>query len=357
MTKGWCPVHDRIVEARDGACPECGTPLVDLTARRGEKEARLVVEEDAPPPEGESVATPPATETRLWPQIRLPERLFGRDSVSLGVPAIAGILIAAVVASFLVGLAIPRREGGSKPPPGPRALASYSVEKEVTAAGVRLRLDRFSQRGRRIFLRITVPDQPDIGIGRITQVNVAPEVANGLVQEEVSLRVRTTVTGFIADGEVQTKDDVAIVVIRITQLELADVGQGRVALDLSRVWPEDARGPIATDRSLRVPFPRRDLRAAGLVGWPDHLEVLVEERGVPEGWLHSYKYTIQTGGADADGEQQTQRSVDSTTMTVVSFQACQNPAFSCVPRGLPRAVLVVQGSSLTIGGRWAWEFA
>lgn len=359
MTKGWCPVHDRVVDSRNGVCPECGTPLVDLSAGPSDRdEEHLVVEEEAPEP-GSVVETTGPAESTLWPEVRLPQRLFGRDTISIGPAAIAAILVAAVLASFLVGLAIPRGdENDREAKPGATARSDYRVGRESTGGGVRLRLERFTQRGRRLFLRVTVPDQPSIESGRIFSVTLAPEVLGGSVLDEVSMRARTTIFGFIAEGVALSRDDITVTGIRIVRIEMAAAGSGRAPLDLSRVWPLETKGPLANDRSVRLSFPGRSVFVTGLVGWPDRLEVQLEERGLHEGWIPADQYTLLTGGADAEGEVVREPGpTDPTRTLVVSFEACRDPAFRCVPRGLEHATLFVRSASLSIAGRWAWEFS
>lgn len=347
MRKGWCPRHDKMFEAADGVCPECGTALVDVG--RARSEPRIVVPDDEPP--AEVVATIEVGE-------RQPAERSG-DSFRIGTPMLAGVVAAIVLAAFLVGLAFPRSRGAKTVPTArPTARAEFRVGREFTASGVRLRLESVSQRGRRIVLRVTVPNQPSIDIGRIRGVAVASEVARGSVLEEASLEVRTTIAGFIAEGPVFERDDLLITGIRIVQLEMTADGRGRGMLDLSSVWPDEREGPLASARAVRIQqLPGRTMRVVGLVGWPDHLEVQFEERGVPEGWTHADTFTILTGGAPAAGEVIRDRSQDRIRFTTVSFQACGEPAFQCVPRGLSRVTLVVDAASTTIAGRWAWELA
>ena len=347
MRKGWCPRHDKMFEASDGRCPECGTALVDVGARSMRGERIIVTEDDAPPEIAEQATIVEAVE----------KEVSRADTFRLSTPMLAGVVAAIVLAAFLVGLAFPRSRGAkTAATPRPTARAEFRVGRDYTAGGVRLRLESLSQRGRRVVLRVTVPDQPAIDIGRITGVNVAPEVAGGSVLEEVSLEARTTISGFIADGPVFERDDVVITGIRIVQLEMTADGRGRAAIDLSSVWPDDPAGPLASARAVVVQqLDGRSMRAVGLVGWRDHLEVQLEERGVPEGWIRNDKFTILTGGAPADGEVIGGGSEGRIHFTTVSFQACGQPAFQCVPRGLSRVTLVIDPETTTIAGRWTWE--
>lgn len=361
MTKGWCPVHDRIVEGRDGTCPECGTPLVDLTARpRHEAEARLVVEQEAPEPEPEPIAVeiPPATETSLWPEIALPQRLFGRETITIGPVAIATVVVGAVLAAFLLGLAIPRSRGTkTEAVATPQMRADRRLGLDRTGAGVRLKLERFSQRGTRVVLRVTVPDQPGVDIGLITGATVAPEVAGGTVIDAVPLEVRTTVTGFIAEGSLLERPDVPIVGVRILALDVTIHGSGRARLDLSRVWGRARRGPIASDRRADVRLSGRTARVVGLVGWPDHLEIRIENRsGHPE-WTYGDQYRMAAGEAEpTDGEViSVLPATGGGSLLTISFNDCDALGERCLPRGISPATLIIEPQTATIQGDWRWQ--
>ncbi len=349
MTKGWCPRDDRLFDSADGMCPECGAALIDVAAGRARDESPVVVPESESPP---AVIEPmPAVESPA-------KHVASGESFRIGTPALAALVTGIVLVAFLFGLAFPRSQGAKTPStPTPQVRADYHVGRERTDAGIRLRLDGFAQRGRRVVLRVTVPDQPAIDIGRIATVTVAPEVSGGLVLGETTLEVRHTVSGFIAHGSVLEKDDVAIRGIRILRVDLTAYGRGRANLDLSRVWGDRPRGPIASDRAAGISFAGRNMRVVGLVGWPDRLEIEVEERGLAEGWSRSDIFRILPGGAPADGEIVGESVDGPRRLTTVSFQACREPAFQCVPRGVSRVTLIVDPSSTIIAGRWSWEFA
>jgi hypothetical protein len=345
VRSGWCPRHDRTFETSDGVCPECGTALVDLGRMRDEP--RVVVPEEEPPA---GFVEPIAIEAR-------DKEASNGETFRVGTPVLAAGVIGIVLVAFLFGLAFPRSRGEkSTSQPTPQARVDYQIGRERTDAGVRLRLDSLAQRGKRVVLRVTVPNQPAIAIGRIVSVTVAPEVASGLVLEGVTLEVRHTISGFIADGPVLERDDIAIIGIRLLRVDISADGRGRADLDLSPVWPDRPRGPIASDRVTRLSFAGRNMRVVGLVGWPDHLEVQIEELGVPEGWAHGDVFRILPGGAPADGEVVREGINGPSRLTTVAFQACREPAFQCVPRGISRVTLIVDPSSTTINGRWAWEF-
>lgn len=358
MTRGWCPVHDRVVESRGGTCPECGTPLVDLTARpRDEEELRLVVEEE-PGPEPVAAEPPAATETALWPEIALPQRLFGRDTIAIGPIAIAAIVSGAILAAFLLGLAIPRsRSATPSAEPTPQRRGDRLVRIERSGAGVRLRLERFTQRGKRVVLRVTVPDQPGVEIGRITGVIAAPVVSNGLVLEPAPLDVRTTVSGFIAEGAITPRSDLAVIGIRILRLDVLGRGSGRTALDLSRVWGDEHGGPIASDHFVSLTVNDRRMRVVGMVGWPDHLEVQIRYAATPN-WMYQDQLTIvPPQAAPATGEELRQVDEGLARLVTYGFSECGPVPENCLPRGLSRVVLEVEPQAATIDGNWSWEFA
>jgi hypothetical protein len=356
VTKGWCPVHDRIVESRDDRCPECKTPLVDLTASpRAREESRFVVEEEEPEPE--TVSPAPATETSLWPEIPVPQR-FSRDAITIGPGVIAAIVAGAVLAAFLLGFAIPRSRGVDPSAQAtPRMRNDRLVRVERSGAGVRLRLERFTQRGGRVVLRVTVPDQPGIDIGRITGILAAPVVSNGLVLEPQPLDVRTTVSGFVAEGALSPRPDLAITGVRILSLDVLGRGSGRTTLELSRVWGEQRRGPIAIERSVGFTVSDRSMRVVGLVGWPDHLEVQVRYNATV-GWTYTDQFTIvPPASRPATGE--VTRDVDEGAARLITygFAECGTVPENCLPRGLERVVLEVEPQGASIQGNWSWEFA
>jgi hypothetical protein len=205
---------------------------------------------------------------------------------------------------------------------------------------------------------VTVPDQPGVEIGRITGVTVAPEVSDGLLVDAVPLEVRTTVSGFVAEGSLLERPDITITSIRILSLDFATTGRGRATLDLARVWGPTRRGPIANADKVEVSLPDRAVRVVGLVGWPDHLEVRVQERsGRPE-WLYSDQYRIAAGDVPlargaVSGEYTA--SADGRLITV-NFYEC-GVSDRCLPRGVSPATLIVEPQLVTVQGDWRWRVA
>lgn len=355
MTKGWCPVHDRIVESRDGKCPECGTPLVDLSARpRDDTESRLVVEEE-PEPQRLAEELPPATETSLWPEVRLPQRFFGRDSISIGAPAIAAMLVAAVVTSFLVGLAIPDRRGGAEADaiPTPRRSAEYTIGVQRSGAGVDLRLESFSQVGARITLRVTVGETSDLEVGRIQSIDVTPLV--GVTPKSPSdLPARATisstnVSGFVAEGDALDDPSMLVTGIRIDAIHLSAKDGADFPVDLSSLAPS----PSGVPRVLVVGTPQRPVgermyEVSDVVGWPDRFEVRMFETGGRQEWIPDEVFSLVLGGAQIAEGSIDEKAPDEGFLHIL---------FRVRPPENPRAVLRVIRRGLSIRGLWRWDLA
>ena len=351
MTKGWCPVHDRVVESRNGTCPECGTPLVDLTARAPDPtESRLVVEEEPEPASGPA-ELPPATETSIWPEIRLPQRFFGRDSISIGPVAIAAILVAAVAGSFLVGLAIPRRSKGPKVFPTPRRSAEYTVGLLRNGPGLDLRLESFSQAGKHVTLRATLDQLTDIEAGRIQSVDVTPFTG---ATSEPSVRLparatisRTNVAGFVAEGEVLVDPSALVTAIRIDAINLSAKDGADFLLDLSAIAPSPSGVPrVEVVGSPEHPVGERFYQVADVVGWPDRFEVRMLERGGRTSWIPDEVFSLVEGGARLAEGSVDEQAPDEGFIHVL---------FRVRPPESGHTVLRITRRGLTIRGLWRWD--
>ena len=320
---GWCPIHDRTFESDDGLCPKCGTALVSDEAPKPSEV--IVIDAD--------VDDEPRVEDELAPI--LPKR-----------KALLGIATAVVIA-FVAGLAFPRGNQTTSAPKAPhQVVADLNVGLTRPHLGIRLRLESFTQRGRNIVARFTVPDEVQLDLGSLEGIEVFLTLAGG---GEVSDNVapRTTTTGFVIAGSFLQRDDVPVTGVRIDALQF-HVGSGRrVDLDVSDAWPV-ARGdePRAARAALRVePGDGRIFTLSGLVGWRGSLELHFSVEGQKYG--HVYDTSWHLG--PSEGSESDYASVNPEDQTVAV-------RFADLPTGEKKFKLSVRVTSVTAIGPWEWSF-
>jgi hypothetical protein len=343
--RGWCPVDDRVVDAPDDRCPRCGTSLVPLATRTEPERSVVVVggEDD------ESPATLIAVETKETVD---PRPAPPTPPAEVGPWAIAAAAVVVVVGAFLLGVAVTR--GGSSPARSgavPRAREDYTVRVQRTGAGVVLRLERFEQRGRDVVLRVTVPPQPGVDIGRIRSLRVVTLTANGERAGAFDLDARTTTTGFIAFGRAVDDARTPVTGIELSTITLEETSGARLAADLTGVWPLTPSAAPNAKRALATSTPTADgrtFRLTGLVGWSDRLEARVEVSGGRPGWVYEEGYAIVVGQkSPVEGSEVVDDARDDSIRYVIfrGFGRAEGPA-----------TILVGGDRLTIAGHWRWMF-
>ena len=337
---GWCPVHDRVVPGRRKTCPDCGTPLIAMPAK--EKPApgpiRPVIETE-PPAAAETAETETTVESD--PQL-----------LRFGTPAIAAIVTGIIVVSFLAGVAIPRHSAKRAAPAGPLTKTDQAVNLTRVGAGVRLRLQSFSQRGATVILRVAVPNDPRIDTGLIQGVTVAFSERN-VELARVPMPTRATPEGFIAAVGVPDLARAHVDSVRITAMTIGvpkQPGGGSGALigvDLLGVWPVPRGGAPRLKRygTSATLDDGRTVRLDSIVAWSDHLEARIEVRGQPFNWDYNETYGIAFGGiGGASGKVDPQVSTASTRY--VDFVDIQSAS--------RRAGLQINVTDFTVNGDWTW---
>jgi hypothetical protein len=342
--KGWCPVHDRVFESADGACPECGTPLI-APERRTHAGPIVAVREDAEdfdahPVEVETEATRSNART---------------EPVQVGVAAIAIAAAIVVAGAFFLGVAITRGRGTGTAPVGvPKARADYEVRAARRGAGVELRLDGFAQRGRDVVVRVTVPAQPDIETAKISSVVVVPLTAGGEALGRARLGVRATTTGFMAAGRAVRDARTPITGIEIVSVtQDVSLSVGLLPVDLSRVWPVAAGGsPRATEAraTARSPDGRR-YTLTGIVGWPDRVEAGMTVSGDRAGWAYDEAFSL----VFEQKEPALGKAVDSPQLPGVRHVVFKGLP-SSLPAGARHVGMQIVVNRVTIPGNWRWMF-
>jgi len=325
--KGWCPVHDRVYETSDGLCPRCGSALVDAADDAAQ----------APGPTPIVISAEPQHEAEP------PDRIAGWS-----LPSSRTVIAAAAVAvAFVVGLAFPR--GGTRdaqPASGTHEVRSeYTLGVNARDAGVVLRLESFSQRGTNVVARFTVPGDT-IAIGRIRSVELVLQNGDRTIAQP-TIGVRTTVSGFIAEGNVLDAPTVPVTAIGVASLLLDSTGGGTMTLDLRSVWPAtrttEPRAHHATG-TLRL-SDGRTLRLTGLVGWVGRIDARFAASDVPRGWIYNDEFTLVSLGS-------------TTRSNVNPLDGSVDVSFVGVPAVAQRAQLRVRCVDLTIQGfgGWLWRF-
>ena len=344
--KGWCPVHDRVYDAPDGACPECGTTLVSLAEKKRRGGSLLVIQEQA-----DDADAPPVQLELDAPGSNV---VPAEAPVPVGVGAIAAAAAIVVVGAFFLGMVIARGSGTKEAPAGvPKAREDYQIGAVQEGAGVTLRLESFAQRGRDIVVRVTVPPQAGIEIGNISSVLVVPITARAEGVGEARLDVRATTTGFIAAGRAVRDASTPVTGLEIVSMtQDVSISGDLLRVDLSPIWPVAAGGsPKATESRGTVRFPdERSYKLTGLVGWPDRVEAGMTVSGDRAGWIYDEAFSLVSDRQPALG-----RVVDSPPVP-----GLRHVVFRGVPRDLRAGSgyvglqIVVNG--VTIQGGWRWMF-
>ena len=336
-------MHDRVVSGRRKTCPDCGTPLIAIP-KEGSKPGPIRPEADVEIEAG-SVA---AVETTVENDPKI---------LRLGTPALAAIVTGIILVSFLMGLAIPR--GSSKARAGlsttPPTKTDIAVNLTRIGAGVRLRLESFSQRGATVVLRVAVPDDPRIDTGLIQGITVAFS-QDHVELARIPMPTRATPEGFIAAAGVPDLAHAHIDSVRIAALTvglaapLGGASGGMIGLDLAGVWPvPKGKGPLLKRVGTTVKLDDgRTVRVDSLVGWPDHLEARLEVHGQPFNWDYNETYGLAFDGfGGATGK------VDSQAPTGITRYV----NFVDINHATRRAGLQINVTDFTVNGDWIWPLA
>ena len=344
--KGWCPVHDRVYDAPDRACPDCGTTLVSLAEKKKRGGSLLVIQEQPDDTEADPV--------RLEADAPRSNVSSTDGPVQVGVGMIAAAAAIVVVGAFFLGVVIARGSGTKAAPAAvPKAREDYQVEAERKGAGVTLRLDSFAQRGRDIVIRVTVPSQSGIEIGAISNVLVSPITARAERLGQFRLDVRATPTGFIAAGRALLDASTPVTGLEIVSLtQTVSLSGDLLRVDLSRVWPIAAGGsPKATEARASMRFPDgRVYKLTGLVGWPDRVEAGLTVSGDRAGWIYDETFALVSEKEPAIGR----------LVVLSALPGLRHVVFTDVSREVSAGTrytgmqIVVNG--MTIQGNWRWMF-
>lgn len=318
VTTGWCPIHDRVYEGDDGLCPRCGTALVA---------------DDAPT--GQPIVIDPASEMGGGERAPEPSRPNGPRRTST-VAGVAG----AIVIAFVAGLAFPdQAQDESKGAKAAEVAADLNIGITRNGAGVPLRLESFTQRGRQVVARVSVPADSELRLGDLRSATVAFRTGAGEIFEQMP--VRPTVSGFILDGVVMSRAEIAVLGIRIDTLDLVGSGTAQTALDLNGVWPANtANQPRARAASGTLrPVPGLRFTVKGLIGWADRLDVGMAVSNAHPEWFHDVDWLLVSG-----------------SRRVHSDDGRELLTFLGVPEEFRRVRLIVSVRAVTVSGRWEWSF-
>jgi hypothetical protein len=340
--KGWCPVHDRVYDAPDGACPECGTTLVSLGEKKRRGGSLLVIQEQVDDTEAHPVRLEADAPRSIVPPAAGPAQV--------GVGTIAAAAAIVVVGAFILGLVIARGSGTKSAPAAvPKAREDYQVGADRTGAGVTLRLESFAQRGRDIVVRVTVPPQVGIEIGKISSIVVIPTTAIAEGVGRVRLDVLATPTGFIAAGRAVRDASTPVTGLEIVSLtQDVSLSGDLLRVDLSRVWPIAPGGsPKATDARASMRFPDgRVYKLTGLVGWPDRVEAGLTVSGDRAGWVYDELFALVSEKEPALGR----------LVASPAVPGLRHVVFTGVPRDMRVGGMQIVVNGITILGNWRWMF-
>ena len=259
-----------------------------------------------------------------------------------------------MIGAFFLGVEIargtgrPRPEGTAKP----QAKGDYTVGVPRAGAGVTLRLDSFSQRGKDVVVRVTVPPQPSVDIGAIRNIVVVPLTANGEAIAKVPLDVRATTFGFVAAGHAVDDPATPVTGIEIMTLTQALTPTGDLLpVDLTKVWPVRPGGApkAASARASARYSDGRTFTVTGLVGWPDRVEAGLVVQGDRTGWSYEEDFSLVFQSEAPVGGTLIQETRPAPGTRHVVFQGLSASARST-------AIQIIVHSA-TIEGHWRWMFA
>jgi hypothetical protein len=330
--KGWCPVHDRVFEAPDGDCPECGTALVAIDE---EERDPTIVPVVGPVQEPVIENSDPATsdEPSRWAWVTQP----------------------ATLGAFLIGLDAGAPNGSDGPHSQPAIMSSparsdVALGRVSRGADIGLRLESFSQRGNRIVMRVAVSPNEPIPIGSLQTAQVEFFGEGGRSTGVMtSLPIRVTTTGFIVDGVVLERADIPVVAAQIDSLTFSVPAETLMPLNLSGVWPPDPNGgPRIKQLSTSVKVGQRTFILRSLVSWLDRIEARVQIRGTKEHWDFDDEFSLVIGNIERRSGQPIQTTENQPNILHVVFDA---------PRRLgEKPGIIIDHNHLEISGFWRWSW-
>jgi hypothetical protein len=335
VVKGWCPFHDRVVEAADGLCPDCRRPLVALDEEPRVERVAIVAEE---PDDVPTVRVGESEEQE--PDARAP----ALGNVELGPAALASIVTAIVLIAFFAGITVSRKKAEEAKPAAPQALEEYTIGTTSRGAGVTLRLASFSQRGKRIVMRVDVPRDQPISSGRIGRAEVEFLVSGGARNTIAVLPARSTVSGFLIDDNALERADVPVYGVKINSITLTDAAGRLLPVDLSKVWRPGLQGPRSIATSIAGKVGTRTFTLTGLVGWPDRLEARFEIADDRAGWRYDDRFGLIIAG---------QPSMEGTIVPS-DRHGSVHVVFEGQQRGRTASSILIHHEALTIAGDWLW---
>ncbi len=318
---GWCPIHDEVASSDDGLCPRCGTALV--VEERPSRPA-VVIE----------TASPVSDDGRAMREVAPATRRT---------PSVVWIAVA-LTAAFVAGLAFPdtnRNDAGPSTVAG-NVSADLNVGVTRNARGLSLRLESFTQRGRNIIARVSVPSSADVPLGDLRSAFVAIRTGSGGGEIFEPMEVRVTSSGFILEGDVVPAPNVAVTALRIDTLNFAATGTDELTLDLTGAWPATASTqPRARRASGKLePLDGFGYSVTGLIGWANRLDIGLNPRSVHGAWAYEEMWTLRSG----------------TTQIEAIGGGGELLTFLGVPESFRRVTLGVTIGSLSISGLWEWSF-
>lgn len=267
---GWCPIHDRVFDSKDGLCPKCGTALVSDDAPADEH-AVVITSDDG-------TAETPDAELKPTPNKR---------SALIGIAA-------AVVLAFVAGLAFPDATSNQPRTTAPRdVVADISVGVVRRQFDIRLRLESFSQQGQNVVARITVEEGSKIALGELDTVGMTLTLAGG-GEFPVEVAPRTTISGFIIEGSILNRSDIPVIGVRLDELQFGSGVDSAAPIDIRGAWPASERNQprtVRTDVSIQ-PGDGRTVHVNGIVGWTDRLELGVSITGARPGYRYGTRYEL-----------------------------------------------------------------
>jgi hypothetical protein len=262
------------------------------------------------------------------------------------------VVVVAILGAFLVGLDAAGPNLPQTPRFGtPEALAELNVGRlNRGVAGVELRLESFSQRGRRVVMRVTVSPDAPIATGSLQTAQVeffTP--GGGSAGVAAQLPVRPTITGFIVDGVALDRPDITVAAAQIDSLTFSTPAEHQLPVDLDGIWPPGGSvEPRAKPQDRSTRLGDRTFTLQSLVGWPDRLEARFQVRGDRTGWVFDDDFALLIGNVA--------RMQGTIASTFDKTPGLVHVTFARPPRertGSPR--ILIDHDSLTISGIWRWD--
>jgi len=250
VASGWCPVDDRVYEAADGVCPDCGTALVATASAAGS---------DTPSPER------PASSS----------------------PLIRAGIIAAIIGAFVLGLSLQSgrdttpKDETTTPAPAAQDVSVGRVARSGRADLTLIRLIQENDTFTATFATGRGFPKPQLVQGVSVEVSTQHEDLSEVFGVS-DVEVTRLDSGFILRGHLEP-GSARIAELQLSSIQIAVPDSPEWRVDMGGIWPVRGAEPAVLHVGGSRPAGDGSIRLVSIVSWRDRLEVAFELRGLRAG--------------------------------------------------------------------------